>query len=61
MKRYYETRSEAQRALKSYVQKWIDLPRKEDLRVRKYGKRYVVATEHELWLKRIHELPLKPL
>jgi hypothetical protein len=64
MKRYYATAYDALRALHDYERKTLDRPSKEELRVRKVGKgkrAYLVATDQELFYKRMHGLSLKSL
>lgn len=61
MKRYHETREQAKRAIEQYERKFVDRPAKEELRVHRYGKRYVIATDSEMFYKRVHELPFPRL
>ena len=65
MKVFFETRAEARKAISTYKPTdSVYHPRKEDLRIFKYGKgkrSFFVGTAHELFIRKAHEIsPPRP-
>lgn len=57
MKRFYETKEEAKKAVRAYVQKTIMEPRKDELKVFKFGtgkRSYFVGSDSDYFYKRVH-------